>query len=392
MPDAGPVSSPSDLAASAPERCRVGGRVTAIDGRTARISDAGSSVDVELPDDPMPSTGELVLLTLQRAGTRWVGRLLERHAGSAQPSGEAARFEGRRGRTLARRSALLATLRGYFAEQGFLEVDTPLRVRTPGLDAHVDAISAQGGWLVTSPELHMKRLLVAGLPRIYQLAHASRAEEQGPLHEPEFALLEWYRAFADQDAVMRDTEELVRRASALREPGARALDLEPPFERLTVREAFRRFAGVADAVDLAAGNESQFFQVLVDQVEPALAALGRPVFLCNYPATQAALARRSPSDPGTAERFELYAGGLELCNGFSELTDPVEQRLRFEQERSRRATAGRPVYEIDERFMSALEEGLPPAGGNALGVDRLLLLISAAERLSDVQSFPSEWR
>ncbi|HSU39100.1 MAG TPA: amino acid--tRNA ligase-related protein, partial [Polyangiaceae bacterium] len=245
-------------------------------------------------------------------------------------------------------------------------------------------------------ELALKRLLVGGLPRIFELARVLRADEQGPLHEPEFTLLEWYRAFAGFEAVLADTERLVARVARrvrgraeLVLPDGRRVDARPPFERLSVREAFRRHAGVADAAALAADDESRYFELLVGRVEPALERLTRPVFLLDYPLSQAALARPSPRDPSVAERFELYAGGVELSNGYGELTDPVEQARRFRAERRARRAAGRPTYPTDERFLAALREGMPPSSGNALGVDRLVMLVTGAKSIAEIVAFPA---
>jgi lysyl-tRNA synthetase class 2 len=263
----------------------------------------------------------------------------------------------------------------------------------PGLDLHVDAIAAEGGFLVTSPEHHMKRLLVGGMPRIFQLCHASRAGELGAMHEPEFAMLEWYRAFSGQDAVIADTEALVRRVAVALSgkpeivlPSGRRIALGAAFERITVREAFRRWAGVRDATRLA---DDRFFELLVSAVEPALAALSRPVFLCEYPLAHASLARKKPGDPRVAERFELYLGGVELCNGFGELTDAREQRRRFERDRAARRRLHRPIYELDEKLLAALVEGMPPSGGNALGVDRLIALARGRAEIAAVMPFPA---
>jgi lysyl-tRNA synthetase class 2 len=154
-----------------------------------------------------------------------------------------------------------------------------------------------------------------------------------------------------------------------------------------VASAFRRYAGVEDAVGLAERDESRYFELLVTRVEPALARRRRPVFLTNYPKSQAALARASTSQPGTAERFELYLAGVEICNGFSELTDVREQRRRFQRERAERRGAGRPVYPLDRRFLAALEEGMPPAAGNALGVERLLMLALGVDGIEQVMAF-----
>jgi lysyl-tRNA synthetase class 2 len=166
-------------------------------------------------------------------------------------------------------------------------------------------------------------------------------------------------------------------------------ELEPPFQRITVREAFREHAGIADAVDLAHSDEARYFELLVSVVEPGLAREPAPLFLWKYPANQAALARLSADDPSVAERFELYVGGVELCNGFDELTDPREQRLRFEQDSARRAAEARTTYPIDERFLAGLTAGMPRAGGNALGFDRLLMLATGARELADVIAFPA---
>jgi lysyl-tRNA synthetase class 2 len=323
---------------------------------------------------------------------------VERHT----PRDPAASPEQRRllwggvGRRLEQRAQALGVVRSYFAAEQFCEVDTPIRVRTPGLDVHVDALSADGGYLITSPEFHMKRLLSAGMPRIFQLVHASRADEAGALHEPEFMMLEWYRAFSDSSALLCDTEQIVSRIVSAVHGGALVpvrgglhVNFEPPYERLTVRDAFARFAGIADAVELAEQDEDRYFELLVGVVEPALARFERPVFLCDYPLRFASLARPAPHDSSVAERFELYAAGVELCNGFAELTDPREQRARFERDLRERRALGRPLYPVDESFLKALEAGLPPCSGNALGFDRVLMLASCAERIADVQAFPA---
>jgi lysyl-tRNA synthetase class 2 len=299
------------------------------------------------------------------------------------------------GPRLRARAQALSVVRAYFANQDFIEVETPLRVPAPGVDPHVEAIAAGADWLITSPELEMKRLVVAGVPRQFQLARVSRREESGHLHEEEFTLLEWYRAFSGQEEIVRDTEALVSQvARALRgraelvTPDGRRIVARPPFERLTVAEAFRVHAGIADVSDLAASDEARYFRLLVERVEPALAKLERPIFLLEYPISQAALARATPADPGFAERFELYAGGVELSNGYGELTCPVEQRRRMLSEHSRRKADGRSVYPINERFLAALEAGMPPTGGNALGFDRLLMLALGASSVQDVMAFP----
>ncbi len=373
---------------------RVGGRVASANPLV--VADALGSVAVQPPLGVEP--GELVVVEGRYERGRLTGaRLLERYpAPPSAASGEfAALAWSGRGRRLVQRVRALAEIRAYFHKERFVEVDTPQRVPTPGLDLHVDAIRTSGGYLVTSPEHAMKRLLAGGLPRIYQLSHCWRADEQGPLHQPEFMLCEWYRAFCGQVDVIADTEQIVLRvATALAgkpvlSAGKRRIDVTPPFPRLTVRQAFRRYAGVQDAVELAARDEDRFFELLVDQVEPALARRRRPVFLCDYPLSQASLARPSPRDPTVAERFELYAAGVELCNGFGELTDAAEQRRRFRRDRAERRRRRRPVYPLDESLLAALAEGMPPAGGNALGVDRLIALALGVADIADVMPFPS---
>ncbi len=212
-------------------------------------------------------------------------------------------------------------------------------------------------------------------------------------------MLEWYRAFADMDDVLRDTEELVRLVAqeisggTEIQAGGVTVDAGAPFERTTVARAFERYAGIdeARALRLAEEDEDRFFRLLVERVEPKIAKSPRPVFVTGYPASQASLARLSPADPRVCERFELYVGGVELCNGFGELTDPVEQRARFVRDQEQRARQGKPVYPADERFLGALAEGMPRAAGNALGLDRLLCLCLGASAIGDVMGFPRSW-
>jgi lysyl-tRNA synthetase class 2 len=392
MPRSSTPLAPSDLASvRANRRIRVAGRVLVARGRELDLADALGTVRVRCSAAPRLAEGDLAT-----ALGRWTGRAvveaeitLDRRCPPPRGDGEFSRLAGSAvGRNLRARSRALEVVRRYFREQRFVEVDTPLRVPAPGVDLHMDAVRAEGGYLVTSPEHQMKRLLVGGLPRIFQVSRATRRAELGRLHEPEFVMLEWYRAFAGFEDVLHDTERIVARvvtalAGKPRTPGTggRSVDVRPPF---------RRHAGIADAAELAASDEDRYFELLVDRVEPALARLPRPVFLCDYPASQAALARRSPADPAVAERFELYVAGVELCNGYGELTDPVEQRRRMLADSRRRRRERRPVYPIDEKFLAALSEGLPPSAGNALGLDRLILLALGAPSLAEVTAFPSQ--
>jgi lysyl-tRNA synthetase class 2 len=301
-----------------------------------------------------------------------------------------------RTRRLQRRAMLVREVRAFFEARGFLEVDTPVLVPSPGLDVHLDAFAVPtttGGdrYLSTSPEYQMKRLLADGHPAIFQISKAFRKDELGERHNPEFTILEWYRAPGEVREVMTDTEQLVARVTG----GEIVLDglayvTTPPFARMTVLEAYAAFADAkpAETLAMAEHDEDLFFRLLVDKVEPALMTLGRAVFLTEYPASQASLARRKPGDPRVAERFELYVGGVELCNGFGELTCPVEQRARLERDRHTRAERGLPVYPLDERFLGALERGLPACAGNALGLDRLIALACGTRRIGEVMAFP----
>jgi elongation factor P--(R)-beta-lysine ligase len=297
------------------------------------------------------------------------------------------------GKRLRERATILRGVRAFFDARGFLEVQTPVMVPSPGLDLHLSAFEVAGEaparWLMTSPEYQMKRLLADGWERIYQIAPCMRRGELGERHNPEFTMLEWYRGHAGVDDVMRDTEQLVAAVTggAVR-LGQRTIDVRPPLDRVTVCEAFALYAGWTEdeTLEAAAHDEDRFYRALVDQVEPALAQRDRGVFLVEYPATQASLARRKPDDPRVAERFELYVAGVELCNGFGELVDPVEQRARLEHDQRLRSDQGLPVYPVDERFLEALAR-VPPSGGNALGLDRLVALACGTTEIADVMAF-----
>ncbi|MEM7434740.1 MAG: EF-P lysine aminoacylase EpmA [Myxococcota bacterium] len=292
-------------------------------------------------------------------------------------------------RILQARAALFQSIRTFFSERGFVEVDTPAIVPSPGLDVHLSALEVRGpdggpvGWLATSPEYQMKRLLAAGATRVFQLGKSFRADEQGPFHEREFTMLEWYRTRATSDDVMADTEALIASlAGASRRPEAGSLT--KTWERRTVDEVMREHAG-SGADDFK--DDEAFFRAWVDHVQPKL-GVDAPVFVVDWPRSMASLAQLNAD--GTADRFEGFYRGVELCNGFGELTDPVEQRTRFEHDQQTRSAAGLPVYPIDEKFIQALEHGIPPSAGNALGVDRLLMLLEGADSIQAVMPFPEE--
>lgn len=405
------VLAPSELSARAPgspARVTVGGRVVRVTDAGFALADALGVVEVVLSATLNARTVSSVLEpgALVTVSGRWEPPLLAEaviveHFAAPAPrgDGEFSRFAGRRvGERLAFRARAVACVRRLFDEAGFLEVETPVVARAPNLDPHLVPVRAARGFLITSPEHHMKRLLTGGLPRIYQLARCSRGEEQGALHEPEFTLLEWYRAFAGLEDVIADTEALVAAVASLAPEGVlRAasgarIAIARPFERATVTDLMREHAGVSDPLGLAETDEARFFELWVAEVEPALAARVEPLVVWKYPASQAALARRDPAEPRVAERFELYAGGVELCNGYGELTDAAEQRARFEAFRAARGPAAARELPLDEPLLDALAEGMPPSGGNALGFDRLLALALGATRLDQVIAFPSTWK
>ncbi|MFO0548195.1 MAG: EF-P lysine aminoacylase EpmA [Polyangiaceae bacterium] len=401
-----PTISPADahgLAGGA--RVRVGGRVLVATSRELVLHDDRATITATLANaSDVFATGDLVVLEGLRAGVAHlhdalvISRTQTAARSEGAPSDVARFFDGGVGARLRLRAVLVREVRAHFDEAGFLEVDTPVLAPCPGLDLHLDAFEVVRGerYLLTSPEYQMKRLLVGGVPRCFQLAKSFRRGERGSRHNPEFTMLEWYRAFADLDEVIADTEALIVRAAAVGRTLAPStstlarLELARPFERISVAAAFERYAHVGEArmLELAHGDEDTFFRVLVDEVEPALASARGPVVLERYPAPMASLARLCPDDPRYAERFELYADGVELCNGFGELTDPLEQRARFERDLAERARRGLPLYPIDERFIGALAEGMPPAAGNALGLDRLVMLAAGATSLEDVLAFP----
>jgi lysyl-tRNA synthetase class 2 len=315
----------------------------------------------------------------------------------------------------------VAEIRAWFADRGFLEVDCAALAISPGNEAHLHAFateliqpdgSTERRYLHTSPEFAAKKLLAAGETRIFTLGHVWRNRERTPTHAPEFTMLEWYRAREDYAAVIADVLALVQLSATaagtklFRWRGREADPFAIP-EWLTVNDAFIRHAGVdllatlradgtADAQALAAvspvafGKDESwsdiFSRILSEKVEPQL-GLGRVTVLHEYPAVEAALARTSPRDARVAERFELYACGMELANGFGELTDAEEQRRRFMDEMEIKERIYGERYPIDEELLSALAI-MPPASGVALGLDRLVMLAAGATHIDQVQWTP----
>ena len=320
---------------------------------------------------------------------------------------------------LSARGRITDATRSWFRHQGFVEVETAILQRSPGNETHLHAFSTRledtsGGssqvYLQTSPEFACKRLLAAGEDKLFTFARVFRNRERGPLHHPEFTLLEWYRAHADYTNLMYDCAALL--GLAAQEAGTKTLTWRErscdPFalpDRMSVAEAFARFAEVDLLATLSPAGEDReqlaalarardirtagddtwsdlFSRILVERIEPML-GIGRATILFDYPITEAALARRKDSDSRLAERFELYACGVELANGFSELTDAPEQRRRFEAQMAEKARRYGERYPIDEDFLAALAT-MPPASGIALGFDRLVMLATGARHIEHV--------
>ncbi len=321
---------------------------------------------------------------------------------------------------LLQRQRVLATIRAFFSARGFVEVETPALQVSPGLEPHLqafetDLVRPDGSrlrrYLHTSPEFACKKLLAAGEERLFTLARVFRNGEAAATHHPEFTLLEWYRAEPDMGLLYQDCEGLLRAAAEalgvtrLHWRGE-AVDPFQPFERLTVAEAFRRDAGIdltssltdparpaaeplrwaARARGIRVADDDDWAdlvtKIMLERIEPNLGR-GRPTFLCDYPISLAALARPKADRPDLAARFEIYVAGLELANAFGELTDPVEQRRRFEADMGLKERLYGLRYPIDEDFLAALAQ-MPPACGIALGVDRLVMLLTGADRIDQV--------
>lgn len=293
------------------------------------------------------------------------------------------------------RAAFFHSLRSFFVRQQFLEVDTPIRQPLLLPELNIEPLASEGWFLQASPELCMKRLLAAGCSRIFQICNCFRKGERGRLHLEEFTMLEWYRIDGGYEDLMADCEALL--GALLVDLGGmahcafsnenlrvvdRVISLQPPWDRLSVHEAFARYSPVAIEQAMAADT---FDEILVEYVEPNLGK-ERPLFLYDYPVELGSLARSKAGNPQLAERFELYINGIELANGFSELTDSHEQRLRFEQELSMMDEERRHHSRMPERFLEDLAR-LDQAAGIALGVDRLLMLLMGKESIGEVVSF-----
>ncbi len=326
------------------------------------------------------------------------------------------RFEDRAD-ALVRRADMVKSVREFFDRRGYVEVDTPALQRSPGMEPHLTAFETALGepngdrqpvYLHTSPEFAMKKLLAAGMQRIFQLARVFRDGERSPRHHPEFTMLEWYQAGAGWRDIAEEAAEFVRAACGpVVQRGDVSCDLSQPWEFLSVQDAFARYAGIdllataddplnpdtdmlcmfADGLGLRTADtdtwEDIFFRIYLDRIEPQL-GVGAATVLHSYPASLAALARLSPEDVRVSDRFEIFICGLELANGYGELTDAIEQRRRFAVMTAQRLAEGRAPYPVDEDFLAALENGIPDCAGIALGFDRLVMLAAGADRIEDV--------
>ncbi|MFH1481880.1 MAG: EF-P lysine aminoacylase EpmA [Pseudomonadota bacterium] len=309
---------------------------------------------------------------------------------NSSPPEEHGRLPARRS-NLWLRARIIQSIRRFFIEQGYLEIETPQLIPAPAPEVHIDAIKVEDRFLHTSPELCMKRLLSAGYPKIFQICRCFRHGERGELHLPEFSLLEWYHTGIDYMGLMDECEKMILFVAHDQGFGntieylKREIDLRTPWDRISVKEAFRRFA----SIDMENALESgRFDEVMVKEIEPRV-GIPKPTFLYDYPATLAALARLKENEPGLAERFELYMGGLEMANAFSELTDAREQKARFDRDLKQRQQLGKTVYPVPEKFLKSLPH-MPPCAGIALGVDRLVMLFANKSRIDDVVSFTPE--
>ncbi|MBF8280397.1 MAG: EF-P lysine aminoacylase GenX [Candidatus Magasanikbacteria bacterium] len=319
---------------------------------------------------------------------------------------------------LKKRAKIISAIRDFFNIRDFLEVETPTLVKCPGMEPYLNPFETvlwdeQGhefpAYLTTSPEYAMKKLLAGGLEKIYCLGKVFRNNEPlGGTHNPEFTMIEWYRIKADYFDVMKDVEEMVFEVARVLGLGpqinyaGRTIDLMPPWTRLSMRAAWQKYADVNlddfldrgkmimlarekgyDAKDDDTFDDA-FFRIFLTEIEPALSIGERPVFLYDYPVQMAALSEKCVQDPHYAQRFEVYVGGMELGNAFTELRDADEQERRLREEQDLRRALGKKVFEIDRDFLNALRSGFPPTGGIAFGVDRLVMLLLNKQKIDEV--------
>jgi elongation factor P--(R)-beta-lysine ligase len=323
---------------------------------------------------------------------------------------------------LRKRERIIDEIRAFFKADGFLEIDSPLMVKLPGMEPYLEVFETtliddeqrrQRAFLLTSPEYALKKLLVAGIPKLFSICKSFRnGEGLSHKHNPEFSIMEWYRTEADYTDIMRDCENLfVHLATQL---GAGSVwqyqgekyDLTTPWERISVAGAFEKYCGIdidtmLDADKMKIAGEKRGFQVttetsweqmynqfFLNDIEPHL-GVDRPTIIYDFPASQASLSKRKTDDPRFAERFEFYVAGIEMGNAFSELTDADEQLKRFEIERAERQALGKTMYDIDMDYIEAIRAGLPQTGGIAVGIDRIVMFFADAPSIQDVLVFPA---
>jgi elongation factor P--(R)-beta-lysine ligase len=291
---------------------------------------------------------------------------------------------------LERRAAILQYIRDFFTGQGFLEVETPVRVPVVAPELNIVPVGSDSWYLLTSPELHMKRMVAAGYPKLFQLCRCFRKNERGKLHNPEFTMLEWYSAGGDYASVISDTENLVSHifrkfySGSVLEYQGQKFDISLPWPRITVHDAYLKHAGWDPAAD---PDPLRFDTDMCDKVIPAFSHT-RPTVIMDYPSPFASLSRLKKNDPRVAERAEVFFGGLEIANGYSELIDPVEQEKRFQEEIRLIREQGRDT-EMPRKFLEAMRF-MPECGGIALGVDRLVMLFCDAATIDEVMPFTSD--
>lgn len=370
------------------------------------------------PSAPDLLAGDLVTLRLADGGAH-VEAIHGRAApGSWSAEGDALRWRRpaespSRMETLWARQAILRAIRGYFHDEGFLEIQAPLLVKGACPDAHLEPLRAGGdAYLTTSTEYQIKRMIVGGFDRVFTLTQNFRGSDVGGRHNPEFTMLEWARTHASLQDIERDAEALVKRAFRAVHPAAttlrwagREVTVDGPWERVTVREALERHLGIQAAPDLSPASlrsevarlgldvpasflddDAMLVSYLLDAMQPRLGAPA-PAFLCDWPAFMTSSAAILDGAPALADRSELLVAGLELSDGFPSLRDPDLQARLFDRENARRRDEGREPVALDARYLAALREGIPPGAGMALGIDRLVMILTGREHIRDVLAF-----